>query len=287
MNNNKKPFFSVIIPTYNRAHTITRALDSVLKQEIKNFDIWVVDDGSTDDTQEVVERYVNSNEQVKINYLYQKNKGVSSARNLGIVQSKGEWCAFLDSDDEWYENKLLKQQEFIEKNPSICIVHGNETWIRNGKFINQKNIHKKYGGKIFMNCLPFCLISPSAVIIKRGLLGETRGFDEDFTVCEDYDLWLRITIEHEVGFIDDPIIKKYGGHEDQLSARYKAMDYYRVKSMIRVLKTYDLNIDERVATKKEILKKCDILLNGYKKHDNIENLKEIENIKVSVLELNS
>ena len=106
--------FSVIIPTFNRAYCLERAIDSVLNQSFKDFELIIVDDGSTDDTVEVLKKYQN-----KISYIKTKNLGVSHARNVGIKKSRGEWIALLDSDDEWHENKLELQNKFISENPNI------------------------------------------------------------------------------------------------------------------------------------------------------------------------
>ncbi len=266
--------FSVIIPVYNRAEYIGRAIESVLNQTYCNYKIYIIDDGSTDNTKEIVDKYLKQYPE-KINYLYQKNKGVSSARNTGIRNSGGEWLAFLDSDDEWLKDKLEKQVDFIIKNPEIPIVHGEEIWIRNGVRVNQKNKHKKSGGRIFLNSLPLCLISPSAVLLRRSELLSCGMFNEEYLVCEDYDLWLKMTSLYEVGFIETPIIKKYGGHDDQLSHKFKAMDYWRIKSLDFILKIRELSALETYAVKQEIVTKSKILLNGYLKHNNLENYDEV------------
>ncbi len=267
--------FSVIIPTYNRAYILRRAIDSVLSQTYQNFELIVVDDGSTDETQEILEDY---GEKIKI--LTQKNRGVSAARNLGLKYSSGELISFLDSDDSWFSHKLEAQFQFFRENPEIPLVHGEEVWIRNGKRVNPKHKHKKSGGDIFEKCLSLCLISPSAVAIKKELLIEMEGFDENFIVCEDYDLWLKVTSLHEVGFIERPIVQKYGGHEDQLSNKYFAMDYWRVKSLARILRIRKevLSVSKVQKIKDEIIYKCEILIQGYKKHENFENLKEVEEL---------
>ncbi|MEE2744149.1 MAG: glycosyltransferase [Bdellovibrionota bacterium] len=270
-----EPFINVIIPTFNRSQELKRALKSVFAQDYPHFDVWVIDDGSTDNTPQVIEEF---STQKNLNYIKTENRGVSAARNTGILKSKGEWCAFLDSDDEWLPHKLSRQVEFIRKNPTIPLVHGEEIWIRNGKRVNQKKIHQKSGGYIFRRCLQLCLISPSAVIIKRDVLQKLEGFDEEFTVCEDYDLWLKMTSIYEVGFIKDPLIYKYGGHEDQLSRKFKAMDYWRVKAIDHILEKGQLNKDDKSAAIEELKKKAEILLMGYKKHNNLENYKEVSDL---------
>ena len=190
---------SVVIPTYNRNHTLKRAIDSVLRQTYKNFELIVVDDGSTDKTVESLSCYKEKIHLIKLG----KNHGVSLARNVGIHASKGEYVCFLDSDDEWLEDKLQRQVNLLSQK-KYNLIHGEEIWIRNGKRVNQKKIHQKYGGWIFEKCLPRCLISPSAAMANKKVLLELGGFDEEFPVCEDYDLWAKITSRYEVGFIEGP-----------------------------------------------------------------------------------
>ena len=261
---------SVVVPTYNRAHTLERCLDSILKQSFAPFEILVVDDGSTDGTTELLKRYGDQIKTFKI-----ENSGVSKARNHAIKQAKGDWIALLDSDDEWLKVRLEKQVELLKHFPNLKLIHGEEIWIRNGKRVNQKKIHKKEGGYIYQNCLPLCCISPSASLIKTETLKEFGYFNEEFPVCEDYDLWLKVTSKYEVGFISDPIINKYGGHEDQLSRKYFAMDLWRVRAMVAMLEVA-LQEDDLVATLDQIIKKSEILILGYKKHNNLSDLPEVE-----------
>jgi len=257
------PKISVIIPTYNRLELLKRSIDSIFNQTYKDFELIVVDDGSTDKTKEFC---LNDN---RIIYLHQENQGVSAARNSGIKISKGEWITFLDSDDEWLPNKLEKQMEYAKNNPNIKIIHSNEIWIRNGVRVNEKFKHKKMGGWIYKNSLPLCLISPSVVIIKKELLDEVGVFDTSFTYAEDYDLWLRITPYYEIGFIEDSLIKKYGGHEDQLSRNW-GIDHFRVKAMEKMINDKNLPNELKELTIKTIIKKLRVLEKGYRKHNRIE-----------------
>lgn len=285
------PFFSVIIPTYNRVNVLFRAIESVLDQSFQDFDLWIVDDGSNDGTEERMRSFLDGRPELKnkIYYLKQKNSGVSSARNLAIQKSSGKWLTFLDSDDEWLPEKLNLQFSFINENPSIPVVHGEEIWIRRGRRVNQKNIHKKFGGWIFKKCLPLCLISPSAVAIRRDLFSEIGLFDPEFIVCEDYDLWLRITSLYEVGFIEDFLIYKYGGHEDQLSMSQKGMDIWRIKSMVKILKSRELTPENSGELFSELDKKIKILEYGIIKHQNNALKEELEKQKnkISQVKINS
>ncbi len=224
------PFFSVIIPTYNRYQLLKRAIDSVLSQTLSDFELIVVDDGSTDDTPGVAIEY-----EGRIIYIRQDNGGVSKARNRGIHLARSPYIAFLDSDDAWLPEKLKEQCHYINSNPDVLIHQTDEHWIRNGKRVNPMKKHVKKEGAIFLESLERCMISPSSVVIKGELFERFGLFDEDLPVCEDYDLWLRIAARERVGLIEKKLIAKYGGHRDQLSRRFWGMDRFRVYAIIKLL----------------------------------------------------
>jgi glycosyltransferase involved in cell wall biosynthesis len=252
-----------------------KAIESVLNQSYKNFELIIVDDGSTDNTKENLDLLIQEN---KIKYIRQNNSGVASARNLGIKNSSGDYIAFLDSDDEWVPNKLQKQVDFFNKNPNFKIVYTDETWVRNGKRVNQKAIHKKSGGQIFKECIQQCLIGPSTVMIKKELLNEVGHFDESFKVCEDYDLWLKISSLYEIGYIEEALVIKNGGHVDQLSTTFVAMDMWRIKAILNILKTRKLNTSDKNFTIDSVVKRAGILKQGYKKHDNLDQYNQVDKI---------
>ena len=256
-----QPDISVIIPAFNRAHTLPKALDSVLSQTLKPREIIVVDDGSTDETNAVLADYPG------LCIISQDNRGVSAARNVGIEKAGGEWLAFLDSDDEWLKEKLEKQWDTICIDDKL-ICHTEEIWIRNGQRVNPMKKHKKFGGMIYERCLPLCVISPSSVMIHRSVFEDVGVFDESLEVCEDYDLWLRICAKYSVLFIDEPLIVKYGGHEDQLSRKHWGMDRFRVKALEKMMSFGALNDEDEKATVNMILQKCGIIINGMKKRGN-------------------
>jgi glycosyltransferase involved in cell wall biosynthesis len=249
---------SVIIPVYNRSGTIKRAVDSVLSQTVKPYELIVVDDGSTDETGDLLKSYGN-----RIILLRQENRGVSAARNAGIKIARGNWIAFLDSDDEWLSEKLQYAVEYIRKNRQCKIFQTEEIWIRNGKRVNAKVKHKKLSGYIFKESLDLCLISPSAVVIKKELFEEIGGFDEYLPVCEDYDMWLRITRKYPAGLDERFGIIKYGGHEDQLSRSFPVMDQYRIKAMEKHL------ADEKLAQMvlPVLIRKLKIVISGARKRN--------------------
>lgn len=269
----------VIIPTFNRADIMVRAIESVLIQTYTNFILHIVNDGSTDNTQLVLEKYKN-NPKVKI--YFQKNKGVSSARNLASKNASGEWISFLDSDDEWIPTKLETQINYLLKNPDCQFLHSEELWIRNGVRVNPKVKHLKGNDNIFIRSLEFCIISPSTVILSRKLFLASGGFAEEFIVCEDYDLWLRLLLKNDIGFISTPLIKKNGGHSDQLSTKFVAMDYWRIKSLANLYLNKSTNEIQRNSIRNVILKKSDLLLKNYLKHQNYIPLNEIREILSSI-----
>lgn len=278
-------FFSVIIPTYNRKDLLLKAIESVLTQTFYNFELIIIDDGSTDGT-ELIDFEFLSHKYGKhiIRYLKIHSRGVSFARNLGIQLAKGRWCAFLDSDDLWVKTKLQEQFSFIQSHPEIKIVHCDEIWIRNGVRVNQMKKHQKFGGEIFIPCLKLCLMSPSAIVIQKDILQKQGNFKEDFIVCEDYDLWLRLTLLYSVGFISRPLVIKHGGHDDQLSRAYHSMDYFRVKSLYALWTTQRSQMNEE--QKKQLIiilkSKCDILIKGQIKHNNLNTFDEIKTIQQSL-----
>ncbi|MCV6608560.1 MAG: glycosyltransferase family 2 protein, partial [Campylobacterales bacterium] len=250
---------SVVIPTLNRSQLVLEAVKSVLNQTVKPFEIIVVDDGSTDDTKEVLE-------DLNIKYIYQENKGVSSARNRGIQEARGGWIAFLDSDDVWLENKL-EEQILFHQNNDFLISQTDESWVRDGQKVNKTKKYKKQSGAIFFHSLDVCSITPSSVIINKVIFEDIGLFDESLEVCEDYDLWLRITRLYPVGLIEKELIEKRAGHGDQLSFKYHSMDLYRLKALKKHSELPDV--------KDLIDKKRNILYKGAKKYNNDDLIKEL------------
>lgn len=263
------PTVSIIIPVFNRIEPLERALQSIQKQTFKDFEITVVDDHSTDDIFSVTKKF-------GVKLLKTNGKGVSAARNTGIVSSDSELVAFLDSDDEWLPQKLELQIKHLSENPNCNIVHTNELWVRNSQPVNQGNKHQKMGGRIFSQCTELCLIAPSSALVRRSLLNQVGLFDESFPVCEDFDLWLRITATEDIGFISEPLVIKYGGHTDQLSMQFHSMDLWRVRALAKHLKNSMLTANEKSALHTSLKKKCEILLKGFQKHQNFENVPEVE-----------
>ncbi len=231
-----------------------------MQQTFQPKEIIVIDDGSIDETSSMINDLFPN-----VKYLYQKNNGVSSARNKGIKLATGDWIAFLDSDDQWLPEKLEKQQLVLKRNPEIKLCHTEEIWIRNGIRVNAMKKHSKKGGWIFQHCLPLCAISPSAAIIHRSVFDTVGLFDESLPACEDYDMWLRITAKYPVIFLEDALIKKFGGHEDQLSQKHWGMDRFRIQALQKILDKNELSKENRQAAYEMLLKKAQVFLNGAQK----------------------
>ena len=254
---------SVVIPSYNRAHTLQRALQSVFDQSSTVDEVILVDDGSTDDSAAMVAKQFPG-----VSIIRQPNGGVSSARNRGIEAAQYKWIALLDSDDCWLPHKIKAVRDAALKHPGFVLYHSDEIWVRRGVRVNPMQKHRKSGGWIFAQCLPLCAISPSAAVIQKSALQDLGLFDESLPACEDYDLWLRLCHCFPVHYIEQPLITKYGGHDDQLSQLYPAMDRFRIHALHRLLRSETLQAENYRAAEAALLDKLNILINGAIKHHN-------------------
>ncbi len=262
--------YSVAIPTYNRVNFLKKSIDSVLKQTFSNYELLIIDDGSTDTTKKVIKNYKDT----RIKYFYQNKNGVSAARNRAIKESQGDYIAFLDSDDWWLKTKLKETELAIENHPEYYIYHTEEKWFRNGSILNQKKRHKKPTGDIFRQCLNLCCVSMSTAVVKKEVFNDIGLFDEKFPVCEDYDFWLRVSVNYQFYLIDKSLTEKDGGHLCQLSKKYKALDKFRVKAIVNLLNSGKLNKEKYNLAFNELKKKCLIYIAGCKKRKKEKESKE-------------
>jgi len=262
MKNN--PLVSVIIPTYNRGWALAESIDSVLAQDYGNFELIVVDDGSTDNTLNLINGYSG-----RLKVIRQANAGVSAARNRGIAEACGDFLAFLDSDDIWLPRKLSRQMDFFIRHPKALICQTQEIWVRNNVRVNPKKYHEKPSGMIFEQSLHLCLVSPSAVMMKKKLFKEIGCFDESLPACEDYDLWLRVSCRYPVYLVDDPLIIKRGGHPDQLS-RAPGLDRFRIQALHKILQNGQLSASLAKAAIAVLQKKCTIYAAGCRKRGRMD-----------------
>ena len=205
----------MIIPTYNRAHVLPRAIESVLTQTHGNFELIIVDDGSTDNTSKVVESF----EDPRIKYYsHNKNQNASAARNMGIRHATGEYIAFLDSDDEWDENKLEYQLDKLNSRDNQYIGVYCGTKIKRtsflGKFWGELSNRRglKSGGKelipdILQMQLP--IYAGSTLIVESDIVEEISGFDEGFERHQDYEFLIRLLQNGKLGCVPEPLVKIY------------------------------------------------------------------------------
>ncbi len=269
---------SVIIPTYNRAAWVKEAEASVLAQTYRDFELLVVDDGSTDATLEALAPWRRDLRLLRLS----ARRGVSAARNLGIASARGQWLAFLDSDDLWLPEKLARQMEFLAAHPEILLCQTDEIWVRRGVRVNPPQTHRKAGGWIFPESLKRCLVSPSAVILHRRLIERFGGFDERLPAAEDYDLWLRLTWRLEVGLLPQALVVKRGGHPDQLSRQW-GLDRYRIRALQKVLAEEDLPQSYRNAAIRTLAAKCAIYAKGCEKRGRFAEARQYRELEAKYL----
>lgn len=242
-----EPLVSVIIPTYNRSRIVLRAIESVLHQTFTDYEIIVVDDASSDDTEEVITgRYGD-----KIIFIKKaENKGLATARNTGIQASRGVYIAHLDDDDEWLPEKLAAQVKLIRQNPSLGLVYCGYFKVKeDGTTESQVKPEKR--GHIFEELLKqnYIVGSASAALIKKEVLHKAGLFDESLSACEDWDLWIRIARHYQVDFVKSPLVR-YRVHEHNMHK-----DIYRMEeSTFRVLDKYWPEVCQEIKIEKEMYK---------------------------------
>jgi len=225
---------SVVIPVYNSQETIELVLDSVKKQTaLKEIaEIIIVNDGSTDKSEEVIQRYCKNNPELPIRYFYQENRGVSAARNVGIKNTTGEFIALLDSDDVWHDNKLEKQMNVMKKNSEIMFLgtgHTDKPFRRKGKTIT--SLYKADLTDIFWSFFP---VTPS-VLFRKKALEKVGYFDETQRYCEDLNYYLRFAIHYNYYYLPENLVdidvgKQYHG-EKGLTSNLSGMHKGEMKNL--------------------------------------------------------
>jgi glycosyltransferase involved in cell wall biosynthesis len=266
---------SVVIPAYNRAAMLREAVASVLAQRGVRFELIVVDDGSSDATAAEMERLVSATIANQtggaIRFVrHERNRGVAAARNCGALLATAPFLAFLDSDDWWMPDKLARQLRFFANHPRYALAQTGELWLRDGVRMNPGRRHRKRTGDFFVESLRTCLVSPSAVMMRTTLFNEIGGFDEDLRAAEDYDLWLRVMVDEEIGLLDEPLVVRRAGHPGQLSASLAALDRFRIVALLKLLMDERLPEPRRAAVITVLIEKCQIYATGLRKRGQLE-----------------
>jgi len=270
---------SVIIPTRDRAGLVMRAVASVLAQTHGALDVLVVDDGSTDDTQDRLVRLDDS----RVRLLrHDRPRGVSAARNAGLAAARGDYLALLDSDDTWLPTKVERLLAFARAN-DYAICQNQEIWMRDGKRVNPGRDQRKMAGDFFEAALVRCLVSPSSVLFSREFVETVGTFDETLPACEDYDLWLRALLRYPVGLLDEWLTVRYGGRPDQLSEAFIGMDLFRIRSMAKLLGRSDLTAWHRDCIRKELQRKAAVYVRGCLKNDRPEEAGRVRELVAEAL----
>ena len=259
---------TIIIPTFNRRFYLERAIRSVMGQTYRRFQLIIVDDGSDDGT----EKFVQTLKELKqVRYLRLTHSGLpGKVRNEGARLATGEYLAFLDSDDLWKPEKLARQVAFFQEHPELRICHTREIWRWGEKTVSQAGQKHRSCGDIFPDALKKCIVGPSTVMMRRGLFEEFGGFREDLEIAEDYELWLRITDRYPVGYIDEPLVIKHGGHADQLSEKYGQIEIFRIKALLLNLEAGAFRGEHRQLAARELVRKCRIHARGCAKRGKAE-----------------
>jgi len=227
------PNISVIIPTYNRAHLLPRAIKSVLNQTYKDFELIIVDDASTDNTEEVVREFQEKDKRI-VYVKHQKNRGGSAARNTGIKLAKGECIALLDDDDEWLPEKLEREIEKIQSLSSdVGVVYSGVFWVLEdtGRVISK--VVPTLHGKMYIDFLRGAIIALPSTLIRKSCFQRSGLFDEELPACQDWDMWIRLAKYYEFDFIPEALVKAYI-HGEQISTNLKA----RIRAREMLLKKY-------------------------------------------------
>ena len=232
------PKVSVIIPTYNGEKYIREAIDSVLAQSYEDFEIVVVDDGSADNTKEVLDKY-----EAQIKYIYQENQGRSAARNRGVKESTGEYIAFLDADDLWEVDKLMLQMAYFEKNSNLGLIYSDALSVRDREVLVPSLFRERrpYAGRCFDKLLYENFIPTQTVIVKKMVFEAVGGFDESIEVSEDYDLWLKILKKYEISYIDK-VLARYRLHNNNVSQDIEKMSLAHHNILLKNIHSSKLNI---------------------------------------------
>lgn len=252
---------SVVIPVYNRFPLLCEAVESVMSQTYTDFELIVVDDGSTDGAERIISLYP------QVQYHRISHTGMPGlVRNHGVSLAAGDLVAFLDSDDLWEPQKLARQMERFETDDALVLSHTREIWLRGGRVISQKRFRHRREGDVFTDALHKCMIGPSTVMMRRSVFESFGGFREDLEIAEDYEFWLRITACHQVSYIDEPLTTKRAGHGAQLSEKYGQIEIFRIRGLKGLVDSrwfvHNASEQHQLKAAEKLAEKCAIYAQG-------------------------
>ena len=215
--------------------------------------------------------------QLKTRILLCERPYAAAARNMGASQAQNPWLAFLDSDDLWHTDKLYKQWEYLKKRPQLRACHSQEKWIRSGLILKQPGHLQARRGSFLKAAFGHCLISCSALVIRKDTFQELGAFDESFEVCEDFAFFLRYLKDFSMGLCKGKLVSKRSGDWPQLSKKYHSLDLWRIRALLEFMASFmeNLRADEKEAALAALAKKIDIVKTGALRRKQLNTLKKI------------
>jgi glycosyltransferase involved in cell wall biosynthesis len=236
-----QPLVSVVIATYNMGYFLPQAIESVLAQTYTHFSLHIIDDGSSDDTADVVKGF---SQDPRVHYCRQLNQGQAKAKNRGILESSGEYVALLDADDLWVSTKLEKQVPILRANPAIGVVYTDCVHIDGDGRPLQSPKRTYHSGKVAGRLLVDNFVNLGTCLVRRKCFERLGAFDESYAMAIDYDLWLRISTEYEFYFLNEKLLR-YRMWPGQMSHNYRKRWECAINIMRSFLERFPNAVDKR------------------------------------------
>lgn len=259
---------AAVLPVRDRAALLTEAMMSILAGAPRPRELIVVvnSTGAAREADLAAARSAAGGAQdVSVRILTEERPGPAAARNRGWRAAAAPWIAFLDSDDLWAPGKLAAQLQFLARRPHLHACHTGERWIKQGRELSQPRRLAPRSGVFLYDAFETCLISCSAVLLRRSLLEELGGFDESFPVCEDFELWLRLLARTPVGLVPEPLTIKRSGEWEQLSQSQHSLDAWRIRAILKFAAATPLDGRALTAARNSVQRKLRILMQGAEK----------------------
>jgi glycosyltransferase involved in cell wall biosynthesis len=253
-----KRLVSVIIPSYNCGRFVRAAVDSVLAQSFRDLEVLVVDDGSTDNTRQVLAGYG-----PPVRYLYQANAGVSAARNHGIGESRGQYVAFLDADDMWAPDKLERQLKALNTVPGVGLCYSAHLVV--DEAMRPLRVHRSNRRASALEDLLFhgnVVGTPSTTLLYQELLKRVGGFDRELSQCADWDMWVRLARHTEFLYLDEPLVT-YRQHGHNMSRNVPLLESDSLRVLEKGFNDPDTQIDLRTRASRALARNWMVLAGCY------------------------